>query len=350
MIPLVSVSKRLALVLVTSCLLGGALAGCLGEDDVEVTDDVYPGCEDAVEATILEGGALEPREMTLSLPTTLCLTNEDTEARSFQGMEQKLPKPDWVPEPSVVDPHADHKGNPLTPIGPLTIQPGETQVLGDIDYHGVLMMMEVEDMDNFAVWEILPASGQTYPSYINQVILSGATTGDTDAGGADSYDLVVAYPDLTTISLDLRWDDATDDDVGGSSTNGEDELELRLYDPAGELVESRKATGRAEGVRYSHDITIEPFPTEVEAVGLSNATAKMNEERPGDMTHAGTWKIEVAVLSAPGLVPDEDGSTKDLPSGDGHQEWTLSIKTVHKWAALKVPDAKVSPDLVEADL
>lgn len=83
---------------------------------------------------------------------------------------------------------------------------------------------------------------------------------------------------------------------------------------------------------------------------MMNATAKLATERPPDESAFGIWTVEVSVLSAPGLAPDEDGSTKGLPVGDGHQTWSLGVKTVHRWASVGFVGIETSPDIVQANL
>ncbi len=69
--------------------------------------------------------------------------------------------------------------------------------------------------------------------------------------------------------------------------------------------------------------------------GQAAAAAAYLAERPDDAAKSGTWTVSVKLVSAPGPVPDTDGSTAAAQSAsDGKEQFVVSYQAYHLYAKI----------------
>ncbi|MBW3582118.1 MAG: hypothetical protein KY455_03370 [Euryarchaeota archaeon] len=345
-----------------------ALSGCLGDDgELPAADasDCVEG-DGVLEVRLLPGSGMpdstawyEPAEPDLDGIHTICWVNDDNMFHKIIAMPSEIDTtPQWVHDAMEMggghgghhdhgggghgDAHGDHGGGghgDAELLFDIEVDPGARFAMPLTDnMTGQLMVHCHPHPWMETTWVRTSNETQEYPVEVGQATFKGITseTNLTVGQSADSKWALTA-PNLVKVTAFLEWKDE-DQAFGGSpeTLNKGDTLKIELKDPSGEVVAEKTQTHVEGKVTVEHTMN-STWPESASGTGMLDAAAKLATDRPDDTSNSGTWTVTVTLVSAPGPVQDEKGTTSDAQTTDGKESFTVTVTGIHEFGKLLEP-------------
>lgn len=237
----------------------------------------------------------------------------------------------------------DHGGDPSI-IFDVSVEAGQTLDM-PLDFTGILAIHCHPHPWMVDEWIVARSEVSPYDVSVGRVSLAGETNGTSELAHGSVADVLMRLqgPNLLRINASLTWDDSLDDGPAGEATNGPDRFLLSFHGPAGERVAEARQTARQGAIWLDFQPPAYPWPTTVLAKGLTDASDRLREARPDDVTFLGKWTIRITLEDAPGPVPGQDLHDTGIEGVDGVQDWSLAVTVEQEWGQPATAGAAASP-------